>query len=62
MLRLFAIRAGLFAAVAAAVHAAQLDDLVGSWGLAAAAFLIYVLSGGHYTLYLVWHTFPRDMR
>ena len=24
--------------------------------------LIYIVTGGHYTLYLIWNTFPRDMR
>ena len=24
--------------------------------------LIYIFTGGHYTLYLIWNTFPRDMR
>lgn len=23
---------------------------------------IYLITGGHYTLYLVWHTLPRDLR
>ena len=26
------------------------------------ALTVYILTGGHYTLYLVWHSAARDMR
>ena len=32
------------------------------WAHLAVAAAIYVVTGGHHTLYLVWHTLPRDMR
>lgn len=38
------------------------QDLVS--GVAAFGWLVltYLLTGGHHTLYLAWHTAPRDMR
>ena len=34
----------------------------GTTGFLAISFVIYVLTGGSYTLYLCWHTLPRDIR
>lgn len=37
-------------------------DAVPTWAALSASVLAYLLTGGHYTLYLIWHSFPRDMR
>ena len=37
-------------------------DLILGWLATGLAATCYLLTGGHYTLYLVWHTAPRDMR
>jgi solute carrier family 27 fatty acid transporter 1/4 len=62
MLKLAAYRCAALAAVAAAMWATGVSALAGWTGMAAAAVAVYVLTGGHYTLYLVWHTLPRDAR
>ena len=37
-------------------------DLVPTWGALTILFAAYIVTGGHYTLYLIWHTGPRDAR
>jgi hypothetical protein len=32
-------------------------NVVGLW-----ATIVFFLTGGKHTLYLIWHSFPRDMR
>lgn len=40
-----------------------LEEGAVGYGLAAAvAAAVYLATGGHYTCYLLWHTFGRDMR
>jgi hypothetical protein len=67
MLKLITFRCLLFSAAVAVLWMLELSDLVlfnigGRAGMAVLAFAIYVVTGGYYTVYLVWHTLPRDMR
>ena len=63
MLKLLTIRCLLIAAATAALAATGLA-MEGLWGgiVTGIALAVYVVTGGYHTLYLAWHTFPRDMR
>ena len=63
MLKLLTIRCLLIAAATAALAATGLA-MEGLWGgiVGGIALAVYVVTGGYHTLYLAWHTFPRDMR
>ena len=63
MLKLITIRCLLIAAASAtlAVSGLAMEGLW-LWIFGSIALAVYVVTGGYYTLYLAWHTFPRDMR
>lgn len=52
----------LFGMVAAIPFVMGIEKEIGITGFLGLAGLIYILTGGHYTLYLIWHTLPRDAR
>lgn len=63
MLKLITIRCLLIAAMAAALAATGLAlEGLWVWLVSSIALAVYIVTGGYYTLYLAWHTFPRDMR
>lgn len=41
---------------------AWVSDLMPTWAALTCLFTAYIVTGGHYTLYLVWHTGMRDAR
>ena len=63
LFRVAASGAALAAYLAATTEAQRSSVGVGP-GLGAALTLaaVYLLTGGHYTCYLLWHTLGRDMR
>ena len=58
--RLAALRVTLVLSICFFLWTLDILSLVGSRGLSLLVFGVYVCTGGHYTLYLVWHTLPRD--
>ena len=63
MLKLITIRCLLIAATTAALAATGLAmEGLWVWLVGGIALAVYVVTGGYYTIYLAWHTFPRDMR
>jgi len=60
--KLAIIRLLLFSSALSGLWAAGLLYSLSTWGHAALALAAYVATGGHYTLYLVWNTLPRDAR
>ena len=64
MLKLITVRCLLVAVATAALSYCGLLASEGLWAwlVGGAALVVYVCTGGYYTLYLAWHTFPRDMR
>lgn len=39
-----------------------LADLLPTWGAVVLTLIAYIFTGGHYTMYLAWNSFPRDVR
>lgn len=63
MLKLITIRCLLIAAATSALAATGIAmEGLWVWLVGSIALAVYVVTGGYYTLYLVWHTGPRDMR
>jgi len=59
---LTALRMILFSSALSCLWAAGLLVHFSAWTHAALALSLYGLTGGHHTLYLCWHTLPRDAR
>ena len=55
-------RISLFFTLTALGYLVDLEIMYNSVHLSILAFVIYLLTGGHYTLYLMWHTLGRDAR
>ena len=60
--RLSALRVSLLVSVGLFLWTLDMLSSLGGGGAVAIAFLVYLVTGGHYTLYLVWNTLPRDIR
>ena len=60
--RLTVVRTSLVLSLCLFLWTLGLLSSVGGWGLAGIVLLVYLGTGGSYTVYLVWHTLPRDIR
>ena len=54
----YAFRIILWSLVATGWYMGFIHDQLAAWWI----FIFYLMTGGHYTFYLIWHSFPRDMR
>ncbi len=60
--RVAALRVSLLLSACLFLWGLGLLGVLGARGVSLIVFLVYVCTGGHYTLYLIWHTLPRDIR